>query len=212
MFRPINWKTFPRDFIVIQIGFSLFAFGIALLIRADIGSTPWVMLTVALSRITGLSIGVLTQLTGLGVLAIALAMRIQIGWGTLGNILFIGPWVDLFLRYMPTVENNLPLQIGMVLLSVVLTGLATAVYIGVQAGAGPRDSLMLAVAKLPRMSIQIARNGIELFVLVISWILGEPPGIGTLIFALTIGPSVQWWFKRLDVERPSPPQTKPESN
>ena len=81
------------------------------------------------------------------------------------------------------------MQGGMLLVSITMMGLASAIYIGVQAGAGPRDSLMLAVARLPRISLQVARNGIELVVLSVAWLLGEPPGIGTLVFALLIGPS-----------------------
>ena len=130
-------------------------------------------------------------------------MRVQIGWGTLGNIIFIGPWVDLFLRFIPAVEGNWLLQGVMLIVSIVLMGLASAVYIGVKAGAGPRDSLMLAVARIPRISLQVARNGIELVVLSIAWLLGEWPGVGTVIFALLIGPSVQFWFKALKVERES---------
>lgn len=201
MFKPINWKTLPRDFAVIQLGFALFGLSIAILINANAGTNPWVMLTVALADITGLSIGVLTQLTGVAILAIAMLMRVQIGWGTLGNILFIGPWVDLFLRFVPSVTGNWLLQGAMLLVAIVMMGLASAIYIGVKAGAGPRDSLMIAVAKFPKISIQLARNGIELIVLFVAWALGEAPGVGTLVFALLIGPSVQWAFKLLNVER-----------
>ena len=101
MFKPIRWKTFPQDFIVIQIGFVLFGLSIALLIRANLGIGPWAMLEVALSQILGLTPGTMSVLIGLVVLAGVLAMRERIGWGTLGNIMFIGPWEDLALSFIP---------------------------------------------------------------------------------------------------------------
>lgn len=96
IFKPIRWKTFLRDFIIIQAGFALFGLSIAILIRANLGTSPWVMLTIALSQISGLTPGTMSILIGFVVLAGALILREQIGWGTLGNILFIGPWLDLW--------------------------------------------------------------------------------------------------------------------
>lgn len=200
MLKPIRWKTFPRDFIVIQVGFALFGLAIALLIRANLGTSPWVILEVALAQITGLSPGTLSVLTGFVILIGALALREQIGWGTLGNILFIGPWEDLALYFIPPVENNIPVQLGMLLSAAVIMGLASAIYIGVDAGAGPRDSLMLAVKRISGWSLRRARGTIEIFVVLVGWLLGGPIGIGTVIFALVIGPCVQWGFKLFKVQ------------
>lgn len=200
MLKPIRWKTFPRDFIVIQVGFALFGLAIALLIRANLGTSPWVILEVALAQITGLSPGTLSVLTGFVILIGALALREQIGWGTLGNILFIGPWEDLALYFIPPVENNIPVQLGMLLSAAVIMGLASAIYIGVDAGAGPRDSLMLAVKRISGWSLRGARGTIEIFVVLVGWLLGGPIGIGTVIFALVIGPCVQWGFKLFKVQ------------
>jgi uncharacterized membrane protein YczE len=93
------------------------------------------------------------------------------------------------------VENTLLLQIGMFLLGILIQGIATAVYIGVDAGAGPRDSLMLALHRTTGVSIRLARGAIEVIVVSIGWLLGGPLGLGTVIFAMLIGPSVQWAFK-----------------
>ena len=200
LFRPIHWKTLPRDFAVIQIGFALFALSIAILIQANLGTSPWVMLTVALAEIFGLTPGTITVLTGVVVLAIALLLKERIGWGTLGNILFIGPWVDLFLWLIPSVTGNLPVQVVMLLASIAILGLGTAIYIGVNAGAGPRDSLMLAIERTTRWSMSQARGGIELCVFAIGWLLGGPFGIGTIAVALLIGPVVQRCFRLLRVK------------
>lgn len=200
MFKPIRWRSFPRDFVVIQIGFALFALSIALLIQANLGTSPWVMLTVALAEITGWSVGTLTVLIGFGVLSISLLMREQIGWGTLGNILSIGPWLDGALLLVPSVTGSWVLQLGMLVASALLMGLASAVYIGVDAGAGPRDTLMLAVAGNTRLSIRQARAAIELLVLILGVVLGGPVGVGTVLFALLIGPSVQWGFRLFGVK------------
>jgi uncharacterized membrane protein YczE len=204
MLKPIRWNTFIRDFIVIQIGFLLYGLAIALIIRANLGTGTWVVLEVALANILGIQIGTMTVYMGFFVLLIALALREQVGWGTLGNILSIGPWLNLFLDWIGTPSENLPLQVGMFLSGILIQGIATAVYIGVEAGAGPRDSLMLAIHRTTGVSIRLARAAIEVIVVLIGWLLGGPLGWGTVIFALLIGPSVQWAFKLLGVQPHKP--------
>lgn len=184
---------------VIQIGFALFGGSIAILIQANLGTSPWVMLTVALAELFTLTPGTITVLTGVVVLGLALLMKERIGWGTLGNILFIGPWVDLFLWLIPSVTDNLPVQIVMLLASIIILALGSAIYIGVSAGAGPRDSLMLAINRTTRLSLGQARGGIEFMVFVLGWLLGGPFGIGTIIVVLLIGPTIQWSFRLLKV-------------
>ena len=198
--KPIRWKTFPRDFLVIQIGFVLYGLSIALAIRANLGTGTWAVLDVALSQITGHTPGTMTVAVGFVVLISALLMREQIGWGTLGNILCIGPWLDLFLWLIPEMEKNLPVQLVLLLAGILVQGVATAIYIGVDAGAGPRDSLMLAIKRTTGVSYRVARGMIELSVLVIGWLLGGPAGIGTAIHALLIGTAMQWAFKVFHVQ------------
>ena len=200
MLKPIRWKSFPRDFFVIQIGFLLYGLSIALAIRANLGTGTWAVLDVALSKITGWTPGTMTVLVGFAVLISALLMREQIGWGTLGNILSIGPWLDLALYFIPSIENNWPLQLLMLLMGTLTQGVATAIYIGVDAGAGPRDSLMLAITRTTGVSYRMARGLIEVSVLIIGWLLGGPAGIGTAIHALLIGTTMQWAFKVFRVQ------------
>jgi hypothetical protein len=204
MFKPIHWKTFPRDFIRIQIGFAMFGFAIAAMIRANLGTSAWAVLEVALAKILGITPGTMTVIMGFIVLSGALIMKEKIGWGTLGNILSIGPWEDLALSLIPSINDNLPLQIAMLAIAIVMMGLASAIYIGVDAGAGPRDSMMLAIKRTTGASIRAARGVIEVTVVTIGWLLDGPVGIGTLIFALAIGYAVQWGFKLLRVEPHKP--------
>ena len=204
MFKPIRWNTFIRDLIRIQIGFLLFGLAITLMIRGNLGTSAWAVLEVALAPKRHISIGTMTVVMGIMVLSGALLMREKLGWGTLANILSIGPWEDFWLWIIPSVKNNLPLQTGMLLLSIFLMGLASAIYIGVDAGAGPRDSMMLAIKRITGISIRAARAIIEVTVVSIGWWLGGPAGVGTVIYALLVGPSVQWGFKIFKVQPHKP--------
>jgi uncharacterized membrane protein YczE len=204
MLKPIRWNTFLRDFLVIQIGFALFGLAIATMIRSNLGTSPWALLEVAISKLTGITPGRMSIIVGFAVLLLALALREKVGWGTLANILFIGLWEDMFLGIIPSVENNLLLQLGMLLSAVFTMGIASAIYIGVDAGAGPRDSLMLAVHRTTRLSIRLGRAIIEIIVVTVGWLLGGPLGFGTVIFALLIGPSVHWAFKLFKVQTHKP--------
>jgi uncharacterized membrane protein YczE len=200
MFKQMRWKTFPRDFLQIQLGFLLFGLSIAVMIRASLGTSAWAVLEVALAQLLHLTPGTLSIIVGFVVLGVAVALREKIGWGTLANILFIGPWEDLFLYLIPTIDDNLWIQIPMLLGAIAMMGLASAIYIGVDAGAGPRDSLMLAIKRKTGWSIRAARGAIEITVVILGWALGGPAGIGTVVFALLIGTFVQWGFKLLKVE------------
>jgi uncharacterized membrane protein YczE len=200
MLKPVRWNTFIRDFVVIQFGFFLYGLAIALMLQANLGTSPWTIFSAAVAEIIGVTIGVMVILTGVMVLAVVLLMREPIGWGTLANILFIGPWVDVWMSMIPSVEQNQAVQLGMLLLSVLVMGFATAIYIGVNAGAGPRDSLMLGIHRKSGLSVRVSRAVIEITVSLVGWLLGGPLGAGTLLFALLIGPSVQWAFKLLRVD------------
>lgn len=199
MFKQIRWKTLARDLVVIQAGFALFGLSIATLIRANLGTSPWVMLEVAISQLSGLTPGTISVIVGFVVLLGALRLRERIGWGTLGNMLFIGPWEDLALYLIPPVTGKLVLQLTMLLAGILMMGLASAIYIGVNAGAGPRDSLMLAVKRTSGWSLRRARGSIEVILVLLGWVLGGPVGIGTVIHAVLIGVSVQWGFRVLNV-------------
>lgn len=211
IFKPIHWKTLPRDFLVIEIGLALFGIAIAIMIQANLGTSAWAVLEVALAKLIGLTPGRMTILMGFLVLTFGLVMREKIGWGTLANILSIGLWEDLALSLIPSVHANLPVQAVMLFLAIGMMGLASAIYIGVDAGAGPRDTLMLAIKRKTGWSVRAARGSIEVTVVTLGWLLGGPAGFGTLVFALLIGASVQAGFKLLKVDphRPAVPVSLP---
>jgi uncharacterized membrane protein YczE len=200
MLKPIHWKKFPRDFLIAQLGYALYGLAIALIIQAGLGTGPWAVLAVALADIFGTTPGMMLIATGVVVLFGAVILKEKIGWATLGNILFIGPWTDLFLFLLPSLEGNLWVQIPSMLIAVILSGIATAVYISVDGGAGPRDSLMLAVSRTTGQSVQLSRGVIEVLVVILGWILKGPVGVGTLAFALLIGPLVQVFFKLFKIK------------
>jgi hypothetical protein len=126
--KPIRWKTFWRDLLVIQAGFCLMGFSIAAMIRANLGTSAWAVLEVALSKIIGITPGTVTVLLGFLVLSGALILRERIGWGTLANILSIGPWIDAALWLIPPVYGPLWLQIPMLLGGILGMGLGSAIY------------------------------------------------------------------------------------
>lgn len=200
MLKPIRWNTFIRDFFVIQIGFALYGLSIALTIQANLGTGTWSVFEVALADITNLTVGTMTILVAFVVLVFVLLFKEKVGWGTLANILSIGLWLDVFMKIIPSIKSNLLVQIIMLLAGILIMGIASAVYIGVDAGAGPRDSLMLAIHRTTKLSLRLARASIELTVFTIGWLLGGPAGIGTLVFAILIGPAVQWAFKIFNVK------------
>ena len=128
-----------------------------------------------------------------------IVLREPLGWGTLANAVFIGAWVDLLKPYTPSVPESIPIEIAYLLLGTLIMGFATAIYIGVDAGAGPCDTLMLGVSRVGKVSVRVARTGIEITVVVLGWLLGGPVWLGTLIAAFVIGPAVQFAFKLLHV-------------
>jgi len=199
-FRKPVIKRFVRDFAIIQLGFAFFAFAIAIVIRANIGATSWAVLEVALSRMFNITPGTAAVMVGVAVLLLALTLREPIGWGTVANIMSIGPWEDLFLSLIPEVNANLPLQLLFLAVGVISMSLGSAIYIGVNAGAGPRDSLMMAIARTTPLDVRTARGIIESTAVLIGWMLGGPLGVGTILFAILIGPGVQLAFRLFNME------------
>lgn len=194
--QGISW----RKFLAIQFGFALYGFSIAIAIRSNLGASSWAVLEVALSRIFPITPGTSAVLIGSIALLIALSLRQHVGWGTVVNMLSIGPWEDLFLWLLPELQSHLLLQLIFLLTGVVAMSLGTAIYIRVDAGAGPRDSLMLAVARTTPLDVKTARILIETAVVLVGWALGGPLGAGTILFALLIGPGVHYAFRLFNIE------------
>ena len=196
-----GWRQFLRDFAVIQFGFLLFGLAIVIMVKADLGTSPWVALEVALTRLFPMTLGQAAILVAVVIILLDIALREPLGWGSLANMVSIGLWVDGLQPWVPAPPPVWWLQAPYLLLGVALMGVATAIYIGVNAGAGPRDSLMLAIARLFKVSVRVARTLVEIVVVTVGWLLGGSIGIGTLIFALAIGPAVQLGFRVLRVNK-----------
>ncbi len=178
--------------------------------KANLGTSLWVALEVALTHLLPLTLGQAAILVAAVIILLDIGLREPLGWGSLANMVSIGLWVDWLTARVPSPPAVWWLQVPYLLLGVFIMGFATAIYVGVHAGAGPRDSLMLAVARLFKISVRTARTLVEIIVVTVGWLLGGSIGVGTLLFALTIGPAVQLAFRMLRVKplrkaQPAPP-------
>jgi uncharacterized membrane protein YczE len=204
----LGWRRFAWDFFVIQIGFLLFGLGIDVMVQASLGLDPWDVLQMALTYHLPITFGESNIGVAFIIILFDVALKEPLGWGTVANMIFIGVWVDVLRPYVPLVPGSFLVQLGYLLLGVLIVGFATAIYIGVNAGAGPRDTLMLALSRLGKTSVRIARTIIEVTVVIVGWMLGGPAWLGTLVAAIAIGPAVQLAFKILKVRTPNSERTK----
>lgn len=176
---------------VAQLGVGLFLYGfaIAMMIRAALGISPWDVLSQGIVLHTGLNYAIVTNVVGAIVLLLWIPIRQKPGIGTVVNVLTIGPSIEVGLWVLPAVEDLVP-RVLLLAGGLVLLAIATGLYIGARFGPGPRDGLMTGIHKRTGWPIWIVRTAIEVTVLVIGWLLGGNVGIGTLAFALLIGPMV----------------------
>lgn len=189
---------------LVQLLFGLFLYGwsMAMMIRATLGLGPWDVLHDGIVLRTGLSFGTVVILVSVGVLLLWIPLRQWPGLGTVCNAVVVGLATDVGLLLMPApdaLEVRLPLLVG----GVLANGLATALYIGSQFGAGPRDGLMTGLVRRTGRSVRLVRTSLELGVLGIGWLLGGAVGIGTVVYALAIGPLVQLLLPHCVVELPA---------
>ena len=185
---------------VLLVGLFLFALSIVFMVKADLGLGPWDIFHVGLSQASGYTLGQVAIAVGLVVLILSyLIGRQRPGPGTIANMLLIGIFIDWTYGYVPTMSNY-PLKFVMFLGGMVLMGVASAIYIGAGLGAGPRDSLMLAVHRVTGMSIRLARTVIEASVFAIGFLLGGTFGLGTVLFVIGIGPVVQFFLNLFKVK------------
>ncbi|SES24830.1 YczE/YyaS/YitT family protein [Actinokineospora terrae] len=188
---PIPVRISPgRRLPQLFVGLVLYGVSTGLQIEAALGLSPWDVLHEALHKITGLSFGTVTALASLVVLLCWIPIRQRPGLGTVANVLLVSSSVDLTLWLAPT-PSNMVTRIVLMVVAVALNGLATAAYIGVRLGPGPRDGLMTGIASKTGYSIRWVRTGIEVIVLASGWLLGGTVGVGTLLYGLTIGPLAQ---------------------
>lgn len=183
-------------------GLTLYGLSMAMLVRAGLGLDPWDVLHQGLSHYLPLSFGTVTIVVGAVVLLLWIPLRQKPGLGTVSNVVVVGLAADLGL-WLIAAPEGLAGRITMMVAAVVLNGLAGAIYIGAQLGPGPRDGLMTGLAARTGLSLRLVRVGIEVTVLVLGVVLGGTVGIGTVLYALAIGPLVQF-FLRFTVVRLAP--------
>ncbi|WHP30320.1 hypothetical protein QMG90_16270 [Trabulsiella odontotermitis] len=194
-----------RRLIQLYTGLMLYGVSIALFVRADLGLDPWDVFHQGVSFLLSMKIGQVVILTGVLVLLLWIPLRQRPGLGTISNVIVLGLVADATLAVVSPV-TSLTVRITLLVSAVVMNALATALYIGAGFGAGPRDGLMTGLHARTGWSVRVIRTCIELSVLFIGWLLGGSVGVGTVFYALAIGPLIQLclpWFVRLPA-RPTP--------
>ena len=180
------------------LGLFLYAFGIVLTVKANIGYGPWEAFHVGLGKTIGMTMGNVSIIVGVVIVAITLLMGEKIGIGTILNMFLIGIFLDLLLRIdlIPIVRNSY-LAVAVLILGLYLISIGSYFYIGSGFGAGPRDGLMVALTRKTKLPIGLVRGTIELSVTIVGWLLGGMVGVGTVIAGFAIGFCIQSTFKVL---------------
>jgi uncharacterized membrane protein YczE len=184
-------------------GLLLYGLSSSLLVLAGLGLDPWDVFHQGLSRTIGLAIGTWAIIVGAAVLLLWIPLRQKPGLGTLSNVVIVGGTMDVVLGQIGP-PHGLGSRIAVLAVGIFLNGLATGAYIGAGLGPGPRDGLMTGLAARGH-SIRVVRTGLELTVLVTGWLLGGTVGVGTLAYALSIGPLAHIFIPLFSRGRRTPP-------
>jgi uncharacterized membrane protein YczE len=184
-------------------GLVLYGVSMALQIRAGLGLDPWDVFHQGVAERTGLSFGTVVAITGAFVLLAWLPLRQRPGIGTVSNVFVIAIAVDASLALLPAAGSD-PVAVAMLLAGVGLNGVASGAYIGAGLGPGPRDGLMTGLVRRTGRSVRVVRTSIEVGVLAVGAALGGTVGLGTVLYALSIGPLVHVLLPRMTVPQPVP--------
>lgn len=183
-------RRLTRRLVQLFTGLVLYGVSMAFMVESDLGLNPWDVFHQGLSEATGISFGWVVILLGIPILLLWIPLRQKPGFGTIANLVVIGFVVDIALSMLPA-GGSIPGRVGYLVAGILVNGLATGLYIGARMGPGPRDGLMTGIVRrFPRLSIRLVRTTIELFVLGVGFLLGGTVGIGTVAYALCIGPLV----------------------
>ncbi|OPW96346.1 YitT family protein [Citrobacter sp. A316] len=192
-----------RRLLQLFIGLTLYGVSTAMFVRADLGADPWNVFHLGVANLLSMNIGVVIIAVGVLVLLAWIPLRQRPGFGTLSNVIMIGLAADVALLVIPGFESLLA-RSGLLVSAVILNALATSLYIGAGFGAGPRDGLMTGIHARTSWPVRWIRTAIEVSVLLIGWLLGGTVGVGTVLYALAIGPLIQLclpWFRHLPQAR-----------
>lgn len=193
-----------RRMVQLVIGLWLYGATMALLVESGLGLDPWDVFHEGLTHHLPLTFGQVVILVGAVLLLLWVPLRQRPGIGTVLNVVLIGIAVDVTLALLPT-PDALGVQVGFLLVGVVGNGIAGALYIGADLGTGPRDGLWTGIVRRTGRSVRLVRTSLEVTVLVVGFVLGGTVGVGTVLYALAIGPVVQLFLPLTQVRRPERP-------
>lgn len=185
------WRPSPARLLQLVIGLWLFGSGEALLVHAGLGNSPWTVLAEGVSRQTPLPIGTATIAISAAVLACWIPLRQPLGLGTVLNAILVGVAIDVVLEWLPDRVGALWSELAFVAAGIALVAVGSGLYLTTRLGPGPRDGLMTGLHRRTGRSLRLVRTMIEASALGVGFALGGTVGVGTLTFALLIGPSVQ---------------------
>ena len=194
--RPALWRPTPSRLVRLFVGLSIFGAGEGCLVTADLGNSPWTVFAQGVALNTSIEIGVATILISFFVLLLWIPLRQTPGLGTIANAIWVGLAIDAALALLPD-DPALGLRWVLMVGGIALVALGSGFYLTAALGPGPRDGLMTGLHRRTGLSLRLVRAAIELSVLVAGFILGGTVGVGTLAFALAIGPGVQFAVGRL---------------
>ncbi|MFD4578066.1 YitT family protein [Streptomyces sp. NPDC058417] len=192
----------PRRLVQLYAGLALYGASSALLVRSGLGLEPWNVLHQGLAERTGLSIGVVSIVVGAAVLLLWIPLRQRPGLGTVSNVFVVGLAMDGTLALVPD-ASGLAVRVPLLVAGIVLNGAATGLYITAAFGPGPRDGLMTGLHRRTGRSIRLMRTAVEVTVVVTGFLLGGTVGVGTVLYAVSIGPLAQL-FLRVFAVAPAP--------
>ncbi len=199
MMAVMVWKRHARRLVQLYVGLWVYGFGAALQVRAGLGLDPWDVFHQGGARHVGLAIGTVLIIVGVLVLLLWIPLRQRPGLGTVSNVVLIGISLNVSLQMLPDVHATW-LRVVTLAIGIVLGAVATGMYIGAHYGPGPRDGLMTGLARRTGRSIRVVRTCIEITVLLAGWALGGTVGIGTVAYALAIGPLAQVFLATFDTD------------
>ncbi len=184
-----RWRPTPAQALSLLLGLGLFGTGEAMLVAANLGNSPWTVFAQGLAGRVGLSVGVMTNLIGVVVLVLWLPLRQRPGLGTVANIAIVGTSLDIALTFLPHF-SALPPRLAMTVGGIAVVAIGSGFYLGCGLGPGPRDGLMTGLSRVTGWPLGVTRGLVEVSVLVVGMLLGGVAGVGTLMFALLVGPGV----------------------
>ncbi|SNX56964.1 uncharacterized membrane protein YczE [Streptomyces sp. TLI_55] len=191
-------RRLGRRLIQLYVGLVLYGASSALLVEAGLGLEPWNVLHQGLAELTGLTIGVVSIIVGAAVLLLWIPLRQRPGLGTISNVFVIGIAMDGTLAAVPEV-HALAVRIPLLVAGIVVNGAATGLYIAARFGPGPRDGLMTGLHRRTGRSIRLMRTAVEIAVVATGFLLGGTIGVGTVLYAVSIGPLAQVFLRLFDV-------------